>query len=64
MQVYIFTSAHRRTVHAFTPDASGTNLPTAYAPWRQDGWGTAVSVDAADPISVGIQMDGYLLVGA
>jgi hypothetical protein len=64
LQVYAFASTVDATVRALTPDDTGANLPEAYAPWRQNGWGTAITVESAtDPIAVGVRRDGFLLVG-
>ena len=63
MQAYFFASEIDPVVSAFSEDASGANLPAAYAPWRGLNGGTSLLVG---PTSVKIleamKRDGFYLL--
>jgi hypothetical protein len=61
MDVYTFLSVDWPSVRAFSPDATGGNLPKAYAPWHACGLAALLGVDK-DPVTKAMQRDGYFLV--
>jgi hypothetical protein len=65
MQVYLFVSEIDSSVRAFTPDETGCNLPTKYAPWRAGNSGKSMHLGSStDPIALSIKEDGFLVIPA
>ena len=69
MKVYSFHSKKNHQVYGFTPDATGGNLPPAFAPWAKfheldvnPGDPPRVAVKSED-ILEGIRRDGFYLAG-
>jgi hypothetical protein len=63
MALYRFVSSRVQAVRAFTSDATGSNLPTAYAPWRSLYGGQGVGLDAVTPsVADRVRLDGYFLL--
>ena len=69
MKVYSLQSSKQRNIYGFTPDAKGTNLPAALAPWNKHGQHDVkigepprIGVRTED-ILAGIERDGFYLAG-
>jgi hypothetical protein len=63
MRAYFFASEVDPALSAFSEDASGANLPAAYAPWRALNGGASLLVGPSSvPILDAIKLQGFYLL--
>ncbi len=67
MQIFIFRSKKDATVHGFTRDKTGANLPPEYGPWEPLGGkaipaGSALAgIGNADAVLIAMEAEGFYL---
>jgi hypothetical protein len=63
MRAYLFASDPDPAVSAFSEDASGANLPAAYAPWRALNGGASLLVGPSSVLILEVmKRDGFYLL--
>jgi hypothetical protein len=63
MVIYAFVSAAQWRVRALTSNASGSNLPTDYGPWRKaNSKPVLLLAEAKDPVYKAIKQLGFLVL--
>ena len=62
MIIYRFRSQTEGGIMAFTIDVTGTNLPSAYEPWKPVGSSGLLSGHAGDPVAREIEEHGFFLI--
>jgi hypothetical protein len=62
MDIYVFASDTDPCVVGFTSDETGTNLPVALGPWREEVEPGVVVIDTDDdPIVQAVRRDGFFV---
>jgi hypothetical protein len=62
MRIHVFASETHPSVVGFTSDETGTNLPAALGPWREEVKPGIVVIDADDdPIAQAVRRDGFFV---